>query len=50
MVEQCYLQNVLYVVVKKSKFMKKQEAKGILSSFGLKTQFNKIPLLRKIMF
>ena len=50
MVEQCYHQNVLYVVVKKSRFMKKQEAKGTLSKFGLKNEFNKIPLIGKILF
>ena len=30
---------------KKSKFMKKQEAKGLLSNLGIKTPFSKIPLL-----
>ena len=30
---------------KKSKFVKNQEAKGILSSLGLKTPLSKIPLL-----
>ena len=30
---------------KKSKFIKKQEAKGILSSLGIKTAVSKIPLL-----
>ena len=29
---------------KKSRFMKEQEAKEILSSLGLKTPLNKIPL------
>ena len=29
---------------KKSKFMKKQEAKGLLSNLGIKTPFSKIPL------
>ena len=29
---------------KKSKFIKKQEAKGILSSLGIKTPLSKIPL------
>ena len=29
---------------KKSKFYKKQKARGILSSLGLKTPLNKIPL------
>ena len=35
---------------KKSRFIKKQEAKGILSSLGLKTPLNKIPLLGDILF
>ena len=33
---------------KKSRFIKKQEAKGILSSLGLKTPLSKVPLLSKI--
>ena len=37
-------------VAKKSRFMKKQETKGILSSLGLKTTLNKIPLLGDILF
>ena len=35
---------------KKLRFMKEQEAKGILSSLGLKTPLSKIPLLSDIMF
>ena len=35
---------------KKSRFMKEQEAKGILSSLGLKKLFTKIPLLGDILF
>ena len=35
---------------KKSRFFKKQEAKGILSSLGLKTSLNKVPLLGDILF
>ena len=35
---------------KKSRFIKKQEASGMLSSLGLKTQLNKIPLLSNILF
>ena len=35
---------------KNSKFMKKQEAEGLLSSLGLKTPLNKIPLLSGILF
>ena len=35
---------------KKSKFMKEQEAKGILSILDLKTPLSKIPLFRDILF
>ena len=35
---------------KKSRFMKEQEAKGILSSLDLKTPLSKIPLLGDILF
>ena len=35
---------------KKSRFMKEQEAKGILSSLGLKKPLSKIPLLGDILF
>ena len=31
--------------IKKSRFMKEQEAKGLLSSLGTKTLLSKIPLL-----
>ena len=34
----------------KSRFVKKQEAKGILSTLGLKATLNKIPLLGYILF
>ena len=34
---------------KKSRFMKEQEAKGLLSNSGIKTPLSKIPLLN-IMF
>ena len=30
---------------KKSRFVKEQEAKGLLSNLGIKTSLNKIPLL-----
>ena len=30
---------------KKSRFVKKQEAEGLLSNLGIKTPFSKIPLL-----
>ena len=35
---------------RKSKFIKKQEAKGLLSKLGIKTPLNKIPLLGDILF
>ena len=35
---------------KKSKFMKKQEAKGLLSNLGIKTPLSKIPLLGDLLF
>ena len=35
---------------RKSKFIKKQEAKGILSSLGIKTPLSKIPLLGDVLF
>ena len=35
---------------KKSKSIKKQEAKGILISLGIKTPLSKIPLLGDVLF
>ena len=35
---------------KKSRFVKEQESKGLLSSLGLKTPLSKIPLLGGILF
>ena len=35
---------------KKSKFVKQQEVKGLLSNLGLKTPLNKIPVLGDILF
>ena len=35
---------------KKSKFIKDQQAKGLLSNLGLRTPLNKIPLLGDILF
>ena len=34
---------------KKSKFIKEQQAKGLLSSLGIRTPLNKIPLLGDIL-
>ena len=35
---------------KKSRFIKKQEAKGLLSNLGVRTLLSKIPILRDILF
>ena len=35
---------------KKSKFIKKQEANGLLSSLGIKTPLSKIPLVGPLLF
>ena len=35
---------------KKSKFVKEQEARGLLSNLGIKTPSNKVPLLGDILF
>ena len=36
--------------IKKSRFVKKQEAKCLLSNLGIKTPLNKTPLLGNIFF
>ena len=36
--------------IKKSRFMKEQDAKGLLSNLGIKTPLNKIPLLGHTLF
>ena len=35
---------------KKSKFIKKQEAKGLLSNLSIRTPLGKIPLLGNVLF
>ena len=35
---------------KKSKFIKKQEASGLLSKLGIKTPLTKIPILGDVLF
>ena len=35
---------------KKSKFIKEQQAKGLLSNLGIRTPLNKIPLFGDILF
>ena len=37
-------------ISKKSKFIKNQEAKGLLSKLGIKTPFSKLPILGDILF
>ena len=36
--------------IKKSKCIKKQKAKGLLSKLGIKTPFSKLPILGDILF
>ena len=36
--------------IKKSRFAKEQEAKGLLSNLGIKTPLDRIPLLGDISF
>ena len=50
MVKQWFYKIVLYVLVKKSKFIKKQEANGLLSSLGIKIPLSKIPLVGNVLF
>ena len=45
MVKWWYYQNLQYVIVKKSKFINQQEAKGLLGKLGIKTPFSKLPIL-----
>ena len=35
---------------KKSRFMKEQEAKGLLSNLGIRTLLSKIPILGDVLF
>ena len=35
---------------KKLRFIKKQEAKGLLSNLGIRTPLNKVPILGDILF
>ena len=35
---------------KKSRFIKNQETKGLLSNLGIKTPLNKVPILGDILF
>ena len=35
---------------KKTKFIKKQEAKGLLSNLGIRTSLSKIPIFEDVLF
>ena len=50
MVEQCYYQSVQNGEVKKLRFIKNQEAKGLLSNLGTRTPLSKVPILADILF
>ena len=50
MVRQWYYQNVQYAAVKKSRFIKNQEAKGLLSKLGIRTPLSKVPIFGDILF
>ena len=50
MVKQCYYQNVQYVTVKKSRFIKNQEATELLSNLGIRTPLSIVPILGDILF
>ena len=48
--ERMMLSNCVVCNSKKSKFIKEQEASGLLSSLGIKTPLNKISLLGHLLF
>ena len=50
MAKQWYYQNMQYVVGKKSRFIKNQEAKGLLSNLGIRTPLSIVPVLGDILF
>ena len=39
-----------YVLVKTSRFIKNQEAKGLLRKLGVRTLLSKVPILGDILF
>ena len=41
---------VKVIKIQKSRFMKEQESKGLISSLGIKTPLRKGPLLGNILF
>ena len=44
------LSNAQYLVVKKSRFIKDQEAKGLLSNLSVRAPLIKVPILVDILF
>ena len=48
--EEILLSNYVICDSKKSKFLKQQEASGLLSSLGIKTPLSKIPLVGPLLF
>ena len=42
--------NCVVCISKKSRFIKEQEASGLLSSLGIKTPLSQIPILGPILF
>ena len=50
MVKQWYYQIVQYAVIKKSRFIKNQEAKRLLSNSGLRKPLSRVPILGDILF
>ena len=44
------LSNCAVCNTKKARFIKKQEAKGLLSNLGIRTLLSKIPILRDVLF
>ena len=48
--KQCFYQNVQCVILKKSIFIKEQEASGLLSSLGIKILIqSEIPMVKVIL-
>ena len=45
-----FLSNCVVCDSKKSKFLKQQEASGLLSSLGIKAPLSKIPLVGPLLF
>ena len=50
MVEHWHYQNVQYVVAKKSRLTKNQEAKGLLSKVVVRAPLSEVPILGDIFF